>query len=72
MTKKITRFEDWITANDAALLLSDKLARPVSSEYIRKLANRKRNPVRTQPSSNRLLYNRDDLEQVVVKRKRIL
>jgi hypothetical protein len=72
MTKKIDRFEDWITANDAAQLLSEKLARPINPEYIRKLAKRKKNPVRTQPSSNRLLYSRDDILACEVKQKSIL
>jgi hypothetical protein len=72
MSKKITPLDTYISAHDAALLLSAKLGRPVSSEYIRKLARRKKNPVRTEQRSNRLLYNREDLEQVVIKKKTTL
>jgi hypothetical protein len=48
MTKKITPLESYVSAHDASELLSAKLGRPVSSEYIRKLARRKKNPVRTE------------------------
>ena len=70
MTKKINKYEDWVTANDAATLLSDKLARPVPSRYIRQLAKRKRNPVRTQSLGYHQLYNRDDILSSTVKQKR--
>jgi len=69
MTKKIIPLENYVSASDASQLLSLKLGRPVSSEYIRKLARRKKQPVRTQVRSNRLLYNREDLEQVTIKKK---
>jgi hypothetical protein len=61
MTKKIDKYEDWITAHDAALLLSKKLGRPVSPKYIRTLAKSKRQPVRTRPLRYHQLYNRDDI-----------
>jgi hypothetical protein len=41
----------------------------VSSEYIRKLAKRKKQPVRTKTVSNRLLYYRDDILRCEVKQK---
>ncbi len=69
MTKKINRFEDWLSANDAALLLSAKLGRPVASRYIRQLAKSKRQPVRTQSLGYHQLYHRDDIEQVIIKQK---
>jgi predicted CopG family antitoxin len=69
MVKKIIPLDSYISAHDAAELLSEKLGRPVSSEYIRKLARRKKQPVRTQVRSNRLLYNREDLETVTIKKK---
>jgi len=69
MTKKIIPLESYVSASDASQLLSLKLGRPVSSEYIRKLARRKKQPVRTEQRSNRLLYNREDLETVTIKRK---
>jgi len=69
MVKKIIPLDSYISAHDAAELLSDKLGRPVSSEYIRKLARRKKNPVRIEERSNRLLYNRDDILASTVKQK---
>jgi len=69
MTKKIIPLENYVSASDASQLLSLKLGRPVSSEYIRKLARRKKQPVRTQVRSNRLLYNRDDILASTVKQK---
>jgi hypothetical protein len=70
MTKKINKYEDWITANKAAQLLSDKMAFPIESRYIRQLAKRKRNPVRTQSLGYHQLYNRDDILSSIVKLKR--
>ena len=70
MTKKIIPFDLYVGASEAADLLSKKLGRPVSSEYIRKLAKRKKNPVKTKVTSNRLAYSKDDLEKVTIKKKR--
>ena len=69
MPKKIQVLADWLSAHDSAQLLSLKHERPISPKYIRRLSKRKRNPVRIQEMSNRLLYNREDLETVVVKKK---
>jgi hypothetical protein len=69
MVKKIIPLADWISAHVAAQLLSDKLGRPIPARYVVKLSRRKKNPVRTQPSSNRLLYNRDDILSSTVKQK---
>jgi len=70
MPKKIQALADWLSAHDSAQLLSLKHDRPIDPKYIRRLSKRTKNPVRTQPSSNRLLYNREDLEQVVIKKRR--
>jgi hypothetical protein len=69
MTKKITRLDDYLSAHDAALLLSQKLGRSIHPEYIRKLARSKKQPVRTQPMGNRLLYHRDDILACTIKQK---
>jgi hypothetical protein len=69
MPKKIEPLSNWITANKAAALLSDKMGFPIESRYIRQLAKRKRNPVRTQSLDYHQLYNREDLETVVIKQK---
>jgi hypothetical protein len=70
MVKKIVALSDYITASDAAHLLSLKHKRPISAKYVRLLAKRKKNPVQTQQKGDRLLYSREDLEQVVIKKKR--
>ena len=69
MVKKITPLESYISAHDAAQLLSLKHERPIDSKYIRRLSKRAKNPVRTQQMSNRLLYNRDDILACTVKAK---
>ncbi len=69
MVKKIIALADYITASDAAQLLSSKHGRPISPKYIRLLANRVKHPVRTQQKGDRLLYCREDLEQVTIKKK---
>ena len=70
MVKKIIPLADWISAHDAAQLLSLKLERPIQPRYIRTLSKSKRQPVRTKQMSNRLLYHRDDVLASVVKQKR--
>lgn len=69
MVKKIIALADYITAHDAAQLLSSKHGRPISPKYIRLLAKRVKHPVRTQQKGDRLLYSREDLEQVIIKQK---
>jgi hypothetical protein len=69
MVRKIQALADWISAHDAAQLLSLKHKRPISAKYIRSLSKRKKNPVRTEQRSNRLLYNRDDILASDVKQK---
>lgn len=69
MTRKIVALADYISAHDAAQMLSLKMGRPVQPKYIRTLAKSKRQPVRTQRFSNRLLYFRADIEQASVKQK---
>lgn len=61
MAKKIQALADWISAHDAAQVLSLKYERPISPKYIRSLSKRKKQPVRIQERSNRFLYNRDDV-----------
>ena len=70
MTRKLNRAEDWISAKDSASLLSRRLNRNVSPEYLAKLAKRKKNPIRTRSLGYHQLYSRQDLEQVTIKKKR--
>jgi hypothetical protein len=69
MTKKITRLEDYISASDAASLLSAKLGRSIDPEYMTKLAKSKKQPIHTRWMGNRLLYLKSDIESVTIKAK---
>lgn len=69
MVKKIEPFSNWITAEKAATLLSEKLGFPIESRYIRKLAKRKKKPVRTQSLGYHQLYHRGDVLASKVKQK---
>ena len=70
MTRKLNRAEDWISAKDSATLLSKKLGRNISPEYLAKLAKRKKKPVRTRSLGYHQLYNRLDLEGTTIRAKR--
>jgi hypothetical protein len=61
MVKKIEPFSNWITADKASQFLTEKLGFPIESRYIRKLAKRKKKPVRTQSLGYHQLYHRDDI-----------
>jgi hypothetical protein len=69
MPVKIQALADWISAHDAAQLLSLKHGRPIDPKYIRRLSKRTKDPVRTKEMSNRLLYSREDLEQVTIRQR---
>ena len=69
MPKKIQALNAWLSAHDAAQFLSLKHERPIDPKYIRRLSKRAKDPVRTVANSNRPLYNREDLEQVVIRRR---
>jgi len=71
MPKKIQALADWLSAHDSAHLLSLKHDRPIDPKYIRRLSKRTKDPVRTMPSSNRLLYNRDDIMACDIKEKQL-
>jgi len=65
MTRKLNRLEDYISSREAASILSRKFNRRINPDYIRKLKN-----VRSRKANERCyLYNRDDLEQVVIRKK---
>lgn len=65
MTKKLNRLEDYISAGDAAALLSKKLGRRIDPDYIRKLKNVRSHAV----SSRAKLYHREDILACTVKQK---
>ena len=70
MVKKIEPLSNWISCNQAAHLLSEKMGFPIEPRSIRQLAKRKKQPVRTQSLGYHQLYNRDDLDKVVIKQKK--
>src|SRR5215469_9857510 len=56
----------WITAGQAAQLLTERFGRPIRPDYVTKLGAMNR--VRSQHISSRMvLYNRKDIEQVQIK-----
>jgi hypothetical protein len=69
MVKKIEPLSNWITAEKASQLLSDKLGFPIEPRYIRQMARRKKKPVRTEPLGYHQLYHRDDILASKVKRR---
>ena len=69
MVKKIEPFSNWITADKASQLLSDKMGFPIEPRYIRQLAKRKKKPVRTESLGYHQLYHRDDILSSKVKQK---
>jgi hypothetical protein len=65
MTKRITALTDYITAQDAASLLSQKLGRPIRPGYVHKLKN-----VRTyRLNKTAKLYHKKDIESIVIRKK---
>ena len=70
MVKKIEPLSNWITANDAASLLSLKLGHPIASRYIRQLAKSRRQPVRTRSLGYHQLYHKADVESANIKQKK--
>ena len=69
MVRKIVALHDYLSAHDAAQLLSDKLGRPVSAKYIRSLTKRKKNPVRAEIVNNRFLYSKSDIEAITIRKR---
>jgi hypothetical protein len=66
MTKRLNKLEDYISAGDAARLLSKKFGRRIDPDYIRKLKNVRFHTV----GSRSKLYNRDDILACTVKQKK--
>ena len=69
MPKKIVALSDYISASDAAQLLSEKHGRPISAKYMRLLSKSKKQPIRTEWLNNRLMYNKEDIEAVIIREK---
>jgi hypothetical protein len=70
-SKNFAYYDDsvYCTAGEAARTLSEKLGRPISVNYIRKLAHRKKHPVRVQSMGDRQLYHLDDIENAAIRKR---
>jgi hypothetical protein len=65
MTKKIIPLDSYISASQAATLLSQKLGRPVRPSYIRRLKN-----VRThEVNATTKLYNQEDILAASIRKR---
>jgi hypothetical protein len=73
MPKKIQALADWISAHDAAQILSLNHGRPIQPYRVRQLAKAKRQPIKTMPLGNgRKLYSRADIEQVSIRERSVI
>lgn len=61
MTKKKDDISDYITAHDAAQILSLKRGSPVRPDYISKMARSKKHRIRVWRFRDRWMYHRDDV-----------
>jgi hypothetical protein len=69
MVKKVVYLSDYISASDAANILTAKHGRPISTDYVRLLSKRKTQPVRFVRIGNRLAYNKHDVETCVIRKR---
>lgn len=63
MTKRIARIDEFISAGNAASILTHKLGRSIHPDYIRKLKNVRR----TRVHSTCWLYHVDDIKATSVR-----
>lgn len=61
MVKKIENIADYVTAHDAAQILSQKHARPIRPDYISKMAAGRKHRIRTARFRDRIMYHREDI-----------
>jgi hypothetical protein len=68
MTKKQ---EPWISANEAAEIISENSGRPVHPDYVRLVARQKPKTLASKPVDGRTnVYLRSDVEKIVVRAKK--
>lgn len=70
MVRKIENVLDYISAHDAAQILSLKHGRPIRSDYISKMSQSKKHSIRTARFRDRIMYHRLDIEACALGRKR--
>jgi len=59
--KETNDIRDYVTAHDAAQLLSIENKRPIHPEYVAKMAKMKKHTIRVWPLRDRYLYHRADI-----------
>lgn len=65
-------YGQWISASDAAAIISDNSGRPVQEDYVRLLARQKPHMLRHKPlNGRRNLYFKPDVEKIKVKIRRV-
>ena len=65
MPRKIDRLEDYISAKDAADILSKKLGRKIDPDYIRRVKNVRFRKV----NATTKLYHQQDIEACIIRKK---
>ena len=69
MTKKQ---EPWISANEAAEIISENSGRPIHPDYVRLVARQKPKTLASKPLDGRTnVYIRSDVEKIVVRAKKV-
>lgn len=69
MTKKIESIENYVSAHDAAQVLSLKMGRPIRPDYINRLARGKKRSIRTARFRDRIYYHKEDIAGVTIRQR---
>lgn len=67
--KKKEDINDYISAHDAAQILSLKHGRPIRPDYISKLAKSKKRAIRAARFYDRILYHKEDIANCTIRQK---
>lgn len=69
MVKKIENILDYVTASDAAALLSQKYDRPIRPDYISKMSASRKHAIRVAQFGRIRMYHREDIAACTITRK---
>lgn len=67
--KKIENINDYLTAHDAAQVLSISHGRPIRPDYINRLARSKKRSIRTARFRDRIMYHKEDIAGVTIRQR---
>jgi hypothetical protein len=70
VVRKKEDINDYVTAHDAAQILSLKMGRRVRPDYISKMAKSKKRSIRRVLMGDRWMYHRDDIEAATITQKK--